>query len=138
MIEMSCEEIVNRSPWRPRISGGILEDECSELYDDATRKLIGQFRTGREAWSNAGKNLLEKRIKWFESNSQTITDQLHGTEVEKAYQLILLKLGISEREVSYSREIPRKNRLSLNQPLSRASSVCHSRSGYEGSLCGAH
>jgi tRNA(Arg) A34 adenosine deaminase TadA len=99
MIDMSSEEIVKRSPWQPRIRGGILEERCSTLYDDATRKLVKQFRTGgSDAWRKAGESLLQKRIVWFENNAESILGQLHGTEVEKAYQLILMKLGISEEE----------------------------------------
>jgi tRNA(adenine34) deaminase len=99
MIDLSSEEIVSRSPWRPTIKGGVLGERCSWLYDDATRKLIKQFRTGgREAWSKAGQSLLQKRIVWFEDNAGSILSQLDGTEVEKAYQLILMKLGITEEE----------------------------------------
>jgi tRNA(adenine34) deaminase len=99
MIDLSCEEIMSRSPWQPKIKGGILEERCSRLYDNATRKLIGQFRTGgSDAWSKAGQDLLQKRILWFEKKKESILAELQGTEVEKAYQLILMKLGISERE----------------------------------------
>ena len=99
MIDLSCEEIVSRSPWQPKVKGGILEEQCSQLYDDATRKLIGQFRTGgSDAWSKAGQDLLQKRIAWFEKKKESILAESQGTEVEKAYQLILMKLGISEKE----------------------------------------
>jgi tRNA(Arg) A34 adenosine deaminase TadA len=99
MIDLSCEEIVNRSPWQPKTKGGVLEEQCSKLYDDATRKLIRQFRTGgSEAWSKAGQSLLERRITWFESRRESILAELRGTEIEKAYQLILMKLGISEED----------------------------------------
>ena len=69
------------------------------MYDDATRKLIEQFRAGgSDAWSKAGQNLLERRIKWFENRKALILGRLHGTEVERAYQLILMKLGLSEKD----------------------------------------
>lgn len=99
MIDLRCEEIVNRSPWRPKTRGGVLEEQCSKLYDDATRKLVRQFRTGgSDAWSEAGQRLLEQRIVWFESRKESILAELQGTEIEKAYQLILMKLGISEED----------------------------------------
>ena len=99
MIDLSCEEIVRRSPWHPKIKGGILEERCSKLYDDATRKLIGQFRTGgSDAWRKAGEELTQKRIAWFEKNKESILAELQGTEAEKAYQLILMKLELSEKE----------------------------------------
>jgi tRNA(Arg) A34 adenosine deaminase TadA len=99
MIDLSCKEIVNRSPWQPKTRGGVLEEQCSKLYDDATRKLIRQFRTGgSDAWSKAGQNLLEQRIAWFESRKESILAEVHGTEIERAYQLILMRLGISEED----------------------------------------
>ena len=98
MIDLSCEEIVKRSPSQPKVRGGVLEARCSELYEDATRKLIAQFRQGSEAWTKAGRDLLQKRILWFENNRESILDKLHGSDVEKAYQLILMKLGINEKE----------------------------------------
>ena len=99
MIDMSAEEIVKRSPWQPKVTGGVLAGRCSALYDEATRKLVKQFRLGgSEGWRNAGESLLQKRIAWFENDPESILGQLHGTEVEKAYQLILMKLGISEKE----------------------------------------
>ncbi len=99
MIDLGCEEIVNRSPWQTKTRGGVLEEQCSKLYDDATRKLIRQFRTGgSDAWGKAGQDLLKQRITWFESRKESILAELQGTEVEKAYQLILMKLGIDERD----------------------------------------
>jgi tRNA(Arg) A34 adenosine deaminase TadA len=99
MIDLSCEEIVSRSPWQPKTRGGVLGEQCSELYDDATRKLIRKFRAGgSDAWSKAGQDLLEQRITWFESNRESILAELQGTEVERAYRLILRKLGISEAD----------------------------------------
>lgn len=109
MIDVSSEEIVNRSPWRPKIKGGVLRERCSWLYDDATRKLIKQFQMGgSDAWSDEGQKLLERRVAWFENNAESILGQLHGTEVEKAYQLILMKLGISEKEAPIVEKSQRK------------------------------
>jgi tRNA(Arg) A34 adenosine deaminase TadA len=97
MIDLSCEEIVSRSPWQTKTKGGVLEEQCSKLYDDATRKLIRQFRTGgSDSWAKAGQNLLDQRIAWFESRKESILAELQGTKVEKAYQLILMKLGIGK------------------------------------------
>jgi tRNA(adenine34) deaminase len=42
--------------------------------------------------------LTTKRIAWFEENRNHIVPHLEGSEVEKAYQLILMKIGISEKE----------------------------------------
>jgi tRNA(adenine34) deaminase len=99
MIDLSCEEVVKRSPWQPKTKGGVLEEQCSRLYDSATRELVRQFRTGgSDAWRKAGRNLLKQRISWFESRRESILAELRGTEIEKAYQLILMKLGIGERD----------------------------------------
>ncbi len=98
MIDMGSEEIVKRSPWQPKLTGGILEERRSTLYDDATRKLVRQFGAGSGAWNKAGQDLLQRRTAWFDDNAESILGQLYGTEVEKAYQLILMKLGLREEE----------------------------------------
>lgn len=53
MIDLSSEEIVKRSPWQPKIMGGVLEARCSTLYDDATRNSSGS--SGQEGATPGGK-----------------------------------------------------------------------------------
>jgi len=99
MIELGCQEIVERSPWGLKVTEGVLKQECSLLYDDEVRRLVKAFRAaGGAALEGMGRALLEKRIAWFKEDEDTIREELSGTDVEKAYQLLLMKLGIDEDE----------------------------------------
>lgn len=99
VIRVGCREIVEKSPWGMKITERVLERECSALYDDGVRKLVEAFRAAGEAgWDGVGQVLLEKRIAWFEKNEDSIRKALNGTDVEKAYQLLLMKLGIGGEE----------------------------------------
>lgn len=99
VINLSCREIIERSPWRIKIKEGILKKECLKLYNNEIRKLIKEFRTARNTkWKSMEQGLLERRTTWFEENKNKIIKKLKGTDVEKAYQLILMKIGIKKDE----------------------------------------
>lgn len=100
MIDLRCEEIANRAPWRTEVVGGILADQCSRLYDSSVRKLVEQFRAGGPTgWKIAGEELANKRVTWFSENRDQIRAAVKGADdVERAYDLILTKIGIAEVE----------------------------------------
>jgi len=99
LIGVNCETIVRAAPWKLTLTGGVLRQECSRLYDDEVRGLIKAFRAAEiSGWDDAGRALLERRVEWFEKNEKRIRGRLKGTEVEKAYQLLLMKLGITQEE----------------------------------------
>lgn len=99
VIELSCREVVARSPWGMKITEGVLKQECSALYNDEVRKLVEALRAAGEAGlDDMGQALLKKRIAWFKKNEDLIGKELRGTDVEKAYQLLLMKLGIDRNE----------------------------------------
>jgi tRNA(adenine34) deaminase len=99
MVGLKCEEVVSRAPWKIRVVGGVLASQCSRLYDSSVRNLVEQFRDGGpDHWRGLGLELTTRRISWFEENRNQIVPHLEGSEVEKAYQLILMKIGISEKE----------------------------------------
>jgi len=99
MIDLRCEEIVSRAPWKPRVIGGVLAKKCSRLYDSSVRNLVMQFRDGGpEHWRALGLELTSKRLQWFDRNMEHITSSLEGSEVERAYQLVLMKIGIGKIE----------------------------------------
>ena len=99
MIDVNCETIVGAAPWKVALTGGILEGECSRLYDDEVRGLVKAFRVAdNNGWDDASRSLSERRVDWFEKNEKMIRGRLKGTEVEKGYQLLLMKLGITEEE----------------------------------------
>jgi tRNA(adenine34) deaminase len=99
MIDLSCREITKKSPWSVKVTGGVLELECSRLYDADVRKLVKALRSASGADLNSmSQDLLRKRTAWFDGNADYIRHHLKGTDVEKAYRLILMKIGIREED----------------------------------------
>jgi hypothetical protein len=99
VINVSCEEIVAKGPSTARVRKGILADQCSRLYDSSVRELVRQFKDGQPtSWNRAGQELTAKRIAWFEDNKDRIDASLHGSDVKKAYQLILMRIDIDETQ----------------------------------------
>ena len=99
MVDMKCKEIASRAPWKTKVTGGVLAGQCSRLYDSSVRDLVKRFREGGpDSWRSLGQELTSKRVAWFEKNKNRINPLLEGSEVEKAYQLILMKIGIAEKE----------------------------------------
>jgi tRNA(Arg) A34 adenosine deaminase TadA len=98
-IRLSCREIVKKSPWKLKVRGGVLKGQCLSLYNDEVRKLIRKFGAAEKfGWKSLEDELVKKRIKWFEENKNDITKKLRGSDVEKAYQLILMKIGIKRSD----------------------------------------
>jgi len=99
MIDINSEEIIRKSPHDVKITGGILREECIKLYDEEIRKWVRELRnTGIAQWKRIEKRLLAKRIKWFQENESLLLRKLKGDDLEKAYQLLLLKIGIKRTE----------------------------------------
>ncbi len=68
------------------------------LHDDATKKWIERFRYADEVvLREIEKNLIDKRVGWFKQNHDEV-EKLHGDILEKAYQLLLMKIGIDRSE----------------------------------------
>jgi tRNA(Arg) A34 adenosine deaminase TadA len=98
MIDIRSDEIKLRSNANISIKEGILAQKCLMLYNKKVRKYIKQFRIATsENWENLSKELLEKRKQWFFENENQI-NEIQGSEVEKAYKILLMKLDISEKE----------------------------------------
>ena len=94
-INLSCKEIIKKSNAKINIHDGILKKECLKLYNNDIRKLVKKFR--KSEWINIEKDLLNKRIRWFENN-KTMIRKLKGNDLEKAYHSILMKIGIKSSE----------------------------------------
>jgi len=95
MINLSCKEIIKKSNAEINIHDGILKKECLKLYNNDIRKLVKKLR--KSEWINIEEDLLNKRMQWFENN-KTIIRKLKGNDLEKAYHLILMKIGIKNSE----------------------------------------
>jgi hypothetical protein len=74
------------------------EEDCLKLYREDVRKLVKKFKTVRDnkGWKVIEKELIKKRDKWFEQNKKFL--ELKGSDVEKAYRLVLIKIGINPDE----------------------------------------
>jgi len=78
-------------------------------YKNEINKSINELRTGGKCgWKCIEERYIEKRNKWFNEKGLEILDKLEGTDVEKAYHLILLKLGISENEAPVAMKSEKK------------------------------
>ena len=98
MINISSEEIKLRSNSNILIKGGILKQKCLNLYNPKIRENIKRFaQATADEMKKYEVELLTKRKEWFFDNKSRI-DKLKGSEVEKAYKLLLMKLNINEEE----------------------------------------
>lgn len=99
MIDLSCKDIIKRSPWKIKIKEGILKKECLRLYEGEIKKWVKELKNKKAPeWKDIEKKLQKKRLEWFEENKIEILNKLKGTDTEKAYQLILMKIGIKKAE----------------------------------------
>jgi tRNA(Arg) A34 adenosine deaminase TadA len=105
MINLGCKEIIAKGPSKTNVIGGVLADQSSRLYETSVRELVKRFRDGGPAsWSDAGRELTKKRVAWISQNRDRINSILHGSDVKKAYQLILLKIGIDNTQAPIEEE----------------------------------
>ncbi|MFX1568577.1 MAG: deaminase [Promethearchaeota archaeon] len=99
LINITSKEIQSRSKANIIINEGILKEKCSKLYNTKIREYIKQLtKTTPDDWKKYGKELLEKRKKWFIEHKSQI-DKLNGSDIEKAYKLLIMKLEINEEEI---------------------------------------
>ena len=85
------------------------EEDCLKLHREDVRKLVKRFKTVRDnkGWKVIEKELIEKREKWYEQNKKFL--KLKGSDVEKAYRLILMKICINPKEAPIVKKT--KNRI---------------------------
>ena len=103
-LNVRFKEIKFRSNAKIVINGGILKEKCIKLYNSKIREYIKQFtRSSSDNWKKYGEELLEKRRTWFHENKSKI-DKLNGSDVEKAYKLLAMKLEINEEEIPIVRK----------------------------------
>lgn len=97
-IDLSCSEVFQRAGADIEVLGGVLKDECEKLYAEDVREHVKKFRGLDEGRIRELENeLLQKRLTWLENN-RPILEKLTGDDLEKAYQLLCLKLGIEPSE----------------------------------------
>ena len=105
VINMGCEEVIAEGPSRTKVIGGVLADQCARLYETSVRELVKKFRGGGPAsWSDAGRELTMRRVAWANQSRDRINSTVHGSDVRKAYQLILMKIGIDSAQAPIDEE----------------------------------
>ena len=77
----------------------MFNEDCFKLDKEKVWKLVKKFKIAKDndSWKFIEKELIEKRDEWFEKNKNLL--DLKGSDVEKAYQLILIKIGINPCEI---------------------------------------
>lgn len=99
MIKIRAQEIIDKAPWIVQIEEGVLKNDCLKLYHEKIRNQIKKFRTLKIAeLSNVEKEYTYKRLDWFDNNYEDIRKKLNGDDLEKAYKLLILMLGISSKD----------------------------------------
>jgi len=81
-----------------RVQGGLLQQECAVLYDQAVREEVTGLRgASDEQLRELGRQRLSRRLEWYRREKDHL---LLGTgdAAERGYRLLLSKLGISEAE----------------------------------------
>lgn len=100
MINISSNEINSRSNAGISIRKGILREKCLKLYNLKIRDKIKLLRnTSHEHWKRFEKEILRKRMDWFNDNESQI-NKFTGSALEIAYQMLLMKLKINQEEIS--------------------------------------
>lgn len=96
---MKSKDLNKKPSWKiGSVDCGFNED-CFKLDKEEVGKLVKKFKIAKDinGWKFIEKELIEKRDRWFEQNKNSL--DLKGSDVEKAYQLILIKIGIDPSEV---------------------------------------
>ncbi|MFX0027312.1 MAG: nucleoside deaminase [Candidatus Hermodarchaeota archaeon] len=98
VINLGCKEIKLRVNANISIKEGILKQKCLLLYNKKIREYIRQFRTAAsQDWKNYETEIIKKRKKWFLENRSKI-NKFKGSDIEKAYKMLIMKLEIDELE----------------------------------------
>jgi tRNA(Arg) A34 adenosine deaminase TadA len=98
VVDFSCKKLFKKSNSKIDVKSGVLQKECLNLYHNDVRNLVDSFRKKeRSEWNKIKENLVNKRLLWFRNYTSSIS-KMKGTDVEKAYKLILQKIGINPKD----------------------------------------
>lgn len=84
---------------------------CENKFYKQIEKQIKILKSGKDKYKNIENKYCCKRLKWYNENTD-LTNKLKGDDLEKAYNLLLLKLGISKKEAPIYKKI--KNRITFH------------------------
>ncbi|WP_309493172.1 hypothetical protein [Candidatus Hecatella orcuttiae] len=80
-----------------KLRNGKITDSQQRMVKDAVKKLKEIAEWKNRNWKILESQVLNKRLTWFRKNKSML--KLEGTDVEKAFELLLLKIGINRDEV---------------------------------------
>ena len=97
-IDIACREIYARAGKDLKIRQGVLNSECSVLYDRAVRKEIDRLRgSDRIKLEELARALSARRLKWYSENQSHLNTDSKDL-IKTAYQLFTTKLGITAED----------------------------------------
>jgi tRNA(adenine34) deaminase len=101
-IALSCEEVFAQSPGRIDVQKGLLRAQCAVLYNKDVRKEVGRLRNAsEERLREYNEESAGKRVSWYQGEGRLLAMDEPST-LERAYRLILEKLGIEEIDAPVS------------------------------------
>jgi hypothetical protein len=102
-IEIPVQDLILRAKATVLVEKGILQRECSILYNRAVRQELKRLRGATdEQLAEHNRELAAKRVAWFQREGMNL--DLGGKDpAEKAYRLLLWKLGVTEKDASIER-----------------------------------
>lgn len=107
-IRLSCKDVFAKAGMKINTYGGILNSECSVLYQMDVRREIERLRGADDrTLSKLNEDSMCRRLRWFWENRSTfdfITDDI----LDSGYRLLLKRLGITEREAPIVRRSDRE------------------------------
>lgn len=97
-IELVAERILCNARADMRIEGGLLQHECSVLYNQAVRAELKRLRQATdEQLKEHNQQHISRRLAWYRTEKGNLCLGA-GNVVQQGYRLLLKKLGISEVE----------------------------------------
>lgn len=98
MTDITCQEIYQRAGKELKLHQGVLNSECTVLYDRAVRQEIDRLRgSDRAELKKLARGLSARRLKWYSEN-QAFLNTDRKDVINSAYQLFLAKLGITAED----------------------------------------
>ena len=107
-IDISCREIFKRAGKKLLVHPGVLNTECSVLYNRAVRDEINRLRgSDRARLEKLADALSARRLKWYSENQSHLN--VDGKDIiGGAYQLFTAKLGVAAKDAPVIRRDEKK------------------------------
>jgi tRNA(adenine34) deaminase len=105
-IALGCRDVFSQAGAAIEVEGGLSLEGCAPLYDREVREEICRLRGASSEQLRAhGEALAAKRLRWYQANAGGLALP-SGDSLERAYALLLVKLGIRPDEAPVVRRTP--------------------------------